>query len=222
MAALAQLTTLTAGITSRAPLWDGDPGDVPGDAAFYHHDLIEKYGMDYMGPTRAGVEAGENPPPGSKIPTAADDARGLQRLMTTRRLIDGVFKDFDLAVVPTTIMAAPKINDALEHEVSQASGAKPKKVYDFFTADSGCQNTYPFDSFGIPAISVPCGFTQAGLPVGLMIAGPHFAEGKVLALAYAYQQSTSWHTRSPSLTADTPVPPIVEKVDAEKEKKISA
>ena len=43
-----------------------------------------------------------------------------------------------------------------------------------------------------------------------MIAGPHFTEGKVLALAYAYQQATDWHKRRPPLTAETPVPPIIE------------
>jgi aspartyl-tRNA(Asn)/glutamyl-tRNA(Gln) amidotransferase subunit A len=48
------------------------------------------------------------------------------------------------------------------------------------------------------------------MPIGLMIAGPHFAEGKVLALAYAYQQATDWHKRKPLLTPSTPVPPIVE------------
>ena len=48
------------------------------------------------------------------------------------------------------------------------------------------------------------------MPIGLMIAGPHFAEGKVLALAYAYQQATDWHTKRPMLTAETPVPPIIE------------
>jgi aspartyl-tRNA(Asn)/glutamyl-tRNA(Gln) amidotransferase subunit A len=48
------------------------------------------------------------------------------------------------------------------------------------------------------------------MPIGLMIAGPHFTEGKVLALAYAYQQATDWHKRQPPLTADTAVPPIIE------------
>ena len=48
------------------------------------------------------------------------------------------------------------------------------------------------------------------MPIGLMIAAPHFQEGRVLALAYAYQQATEWHKRVPLLTASTPVPPIVE------------
>jgi aspartyl-tRNA(Asn)/glutamyl-tRNA(Gln) amidotransferase subunit A len=57
-------------------------------------------------------------------------------------------------------------------------------------------------------VSVPCGFSKSGLPIGLMIAGPRFAEGKVLALAQAYEKATQWHTRKPPLTASTPVPPV--------------
>ncbi len=213
MAALAQLTRLTAGVTSRAPLWEGEIAGGRGDTALYHRELVEKYGMEYMGPTAAWVEQAVNPPAGAKVPTAADNARETQRLMTMRRMIDKVFRDFDLVVVPTTRMAAPRINDALEVERGYAEGggeAKAKKVYDFYIADNGCANTYPFDSFGIPAVTVPCGFTKAGLPVGIMIAGPHFAEGRVLALAYAYEQSTGWKSRSPALNGQTPVPPIVE------------
>ena len=70
------------------------------------------------------------------------------------------------------------------------------------------ENTGQFNVYGIPAISVPCGFTSAGLPVGLMIAGPRFAEGRVLALAHAFEQATEWHTKRPPLTPDTPVPPL--------------
>jgi aspartyl-tRNA(Asn)/glutamyl-tRNA(Gln) amidotransferase subunit A len=51
-----------------------------------------------------------------------------------------------------------------------------------------------------------------------MICGPHFSEGKVLALAYAYQQATDWHKRRPPLTPDTPVPELVESVQEENKK----
>ena len=61
---------------------------------------------------------------------------------------------------------------------------------------------------GVPAISVPCGFTSAGLPVGLMIAGPRFAEGRVLALARAFEQATEWHTKRPPIAPDTAVPAL--------------
>jgi aspartyl-tRNA(Asn)/glutamyl-tRNA(Gln) amidotransferase subunit A len=62
-------------------------------------------------------------------------------------------------------------------------------------------NTGAFNLFGLPTVSVPCGFTKAGLPVGLQISGPHFAEARVLALAHAYEQATEWHKRRPLLKA---------------------
>ena len=209
--ALGVLSRLTAGVTSTAPLWDGLTGTGTGDADFYHHDLIEKYGLNYMPPTRARFEKMESPPAGTKVPTAADAARSHQMLMTTRRMVDAKFKDFDLAVVPTTRQNPPKINDSLAHEAASAAGPnRDTKIYDWFVSSGGCTNTAPFDAYGVPAISLPCGFTKDGLPIGLMIAGPHFSEGKVLALAYAYQQATDWHLKKPPLAADTPVPPIVE------------
>ena len=58
------------------------------------------------------------------------------------------------------------------------------------------------------AISIPCGFSRDGLPVGLMIAGPHFSEGKIMALARAYELETKWDMHRPPLRPDTPVPPI--------------
>jgi aspartyl-tRNA(Asn)/glutamyl-tRNA(Gln) amidotransferase subunit A len=58
-------------------------------------------------------------------------------------------------------------------------------------------NAAPWNLYGLPSISVPCGFTKAGLPVGLQITGPHGEDRLVLALAHAYQQSTDWHLRRP-------------------------
>src|SRR5437899_4934713 len=72
------------------------------------------------------------------------------------------------------------------------------------------RGTGQFNVYGIPAISVPCGFTSSGLPVGLMIAGPRFSEGKVLALARAFEQATDFHTKKPPIRPETPVPPLAE------------
>jgi aspartyl-tRNA(Asn)/glutamyl-tRNA(Gln) amidotransferase subunit A len=52
---------------------------------------------------------------------------------------------------------------------------------------------------GLPTISVPCGFTQADLPIGMQITGPPGGEATVLRLAYAYEQATEWHKRKPNL-----------------------
>jgi aspartyl-tRNA(Asn)/glutamyl-tRNA(Gln) amidotransferase subunit A len=67
------------------------------------------------------------------------------------------------------------------------------------SAPSSLRNTVPFDVYGLPTISVPCGFTHSGLPIGLQISGPHFGESKVLALAHAYERATDWHKRRPEL-----------------------
>ena len=72
-------------------------------------------------------------------------------------------------------------------------------------------NCSPFNIFGLPAISVPCGFSKGGMPIGLMIVGPRFSEGKVLALASAYEKATEWHTRRPGLSPDMAVPPVTRK-----------
>ena len=63
----------------------------------------------------------------------------------------------------------------------------------------GFRNTSYFSALGLPAISVPCGFTSTGLPIGLQMSGAPFAESTVLALAHAYEQGTQWHKRRPKL-----------------------
>jgi aspartyl-tRNA(Asn)/glutamyl-tRNA(Gln) amidotransferase subunit A len=217
--AIALLSTMTKGVTSDAPLMEYSlvSGNL-GDASAYHEELIRRYGISYMGPDRSRFERMTNPPPGTKVATAADDARARERLATMRRTIDGVFKDFDVVIVPTIRNFPAKINDSLaQEEAGGGAAGGPSKMYDWFNSGSACSNTSPFDVYGIPAITVPCGFSKSGLPIGMMIAAPHFKEGTVLALAYAYQQATEWHKRSPVLTADMPVPPIVEgKQPAEK------
>jgi aspartyl-tRNA(Asn)/glutamyl-tRNA(Gln) amidotransferase subunit A len=219
-AALAVLTKMTKGVTSDAPLMEYSLVSANlGDAAAYHEDLIRKYGMLYMGPDRARFERLMNPPANTKVASAADDARARERLAVMRRTIDGVFKDFDVVVVPTIRNAPPKINDSLARE--SAPTEANRKIYDWFEGSSACSNTSPFDVYGVPALTLPCGFTKSGLPIGMMIAAPHFKEGTVLALAYAFQQATEWHKRVPVLTADMVVPPMVEgkAPDEEKDKK---
>ena len=121
-------------------------------------------------------------------------------LTKLRRTIDDAFTDFDLVALPTMRLLAPTINEALSRE----EDPKPREP----EVDNNCR---PFDVFGIPAISIPCGFSKAGLPIGLMIAGPRFSEGKVLALANAYEQATEWHLRKPSLSPQMTIPPVNRK-----------
>jgi len=57
--------------------------------------------------------------------------------------------------------------------------------------------TIPVNLAGLPGLSIPCGFDGKGLPVGLQIMGPHFAEARMLGVAHRYQQATDWHLRVP-------------------------
>ena len=59
--------------------------------------------------------------------------------------------------------------------------------------------TRPFNGLGLPAVSVPCGFSRDGRPLALGIAGRPFAEATVLAVGHAYEQAAGWHTRVPPL-----------------------
>jgi aspartyl-tRNA(Asn)/glutamyl-tRNA(Gln) amidotransferase subunit A len=58
-----------------------------------------------------------------------------------------------------------------------------------------------FNLYGIPALTLPCGFSNSGLPIGMTIAGPRLSEGRILAVANAYEAATEWHTKRPPLEA---------------------
>jgi aspartyl-tRNA(Asn)/glutamyl-tRNA(Gln) amidotransferase subunit A len=160
-----------------------------GESFAYHEEYYSRGAGRYQIPTRRALQNGGNL-------KAAEYIRGRWKLELLRRTIDDAFSDFDLVVLPTRRRTPRKIDAAIKREESD----KPR--------NPELENTGQFNVYGIPAISVPCGFTSAGLPVGLMIAGPRFSEGRVLALAAAYQRATEWHKRQPPLTADTPVPAL--------------
>ena len=117
---------------------------------------------------------------GAAIPTTAYIA-SYRSIRVARNTIADAFRDVDALVTPVSMAMPSRIDDVL-----RAPAAEPDLI----------RNTLPFDVFGIPAISVPCGFTRAGLPVGLHIAGPRLGEARVLALAHAYEQATDWHLRA--------------------------
>ena len=160
-----------------------------GESFAYHEDFFTHGPGRYQIPTRRALQNGANL-------KAAEYIRSRWKLELLRRTIDEAFTDFDLVVLPTRRRTPRKIDAAIKREESD-------KI-----RNPELENTGQFDIYGIPAITVPCGFTSAGLPVGLMIAGPRFSEGKVLALAAAFERATEWHKQKPPLTPDTPVPPL--------------
>jgi aspartyl-tRNA(Asn)/glutamyl-tRNA(Gln) amidotransferase subunit A len=105
-----------------------------------------------------------------------------QALRLARQDIRDVFQEIDLLVTPSTPMAAPLIAELEAHP----DRLRPAEI-------QLLRNTRPFNVWGLPAISVPCGFTKNGLPIGLQIAGGPWREDLVLQLAYAYEQASRWH-----------------------------
>jgi aspartyl-tRNA(Asn)/glutamyl-tRNA(Gln) amidotransferase subunit A len=115
---------------------------------------------------------------------ASTYAQSLNELGLLRRKIGETFATLDVLITPTVSLLPQKISD----DGGTVGG---------FKYPAGIRNTAPFNILGLPAISIPCGFTAAGLPVGLQITGGPFAETTVLALAHAYEQATEWHKRRP-------------------------
>ncbi len=93
------------------------------------------------------------------------------------------FEAYDLLILPTTPIPAPTIegHDAVEQAARLTR----------FTA--------PFNLAGLPALSIPCGFTSGGLPIGLQIVSRAWGDAKTLNAGYAFEQATEWHTRLPAI-----------------------
>ena len=103
-----------------------------------------------------------------------------KRIRECRRDIRKVVEHVDVLVLPTMREPAPLISET----VNETHRRPPS-------------NTGAFNHFGTPAISLPCGFSKDGLPIGLQIVAAPFNETLVVQLAYAYQQATDWHRRRP-------------------------
>ncbi|MCA1010387.1 Asp-tRNA(Asn)/Glu-tRNA(Gln) amidotransferase subunit GatA [Halobacillus halophilus] len=95
-----------------------------------------------------------------------------------------VFADYDVIIGPTTPTPAFKIGD---------------KVDDPMTMYANDILTIPVNLAGVPGISIPCGFSSNGLPIGLQIIGNHFDESSVYRTAHAFEQATEFHKQRPSL-----------------------
>jgi len=160
--------------------------DVPTDRTLqaaesyaFHAENVAKSPELYQAETVRRIRNGE-------AVTAGDYIQRRRELEEARRGICAVFSEVDVLVTPTTPIAAPAIAD-LKADPDALRPAELKLL----------RNTRPFNVWGLPAISVPCGFTQSGLPIGLQIEGPHWREDLVLRLAHAYEQATAWHGRRP-------------------------
>lgn len=146
------------------------------DAAVFHRERLQSLPDDF------GVDVRQRLMNGAALGLSEYiQARRAQTLL--RRQFETFFDSYDLLLAPTTPISAPLIEgpDALE------------------MAGKLTRFTAPFNLTGLPAISIPCGFTSAGLPVGLQIVARSWAEARLLRAAQAFESATNWHGYEPKL-----------------------
>lgn len=141
------------------------------EAYAYHAENIAKTPELYQPETLRRILSGERF-------SGAQYIQQRRELDEQRLRANEMFAEVDLMVTPTTPLPAPTIAE-LKKDPAALRPAELKLL----------RNTRPFNVWGLPAISVPCGFTKSGLPIGLQIAGPVWGEDLVLTLAYAYEQA---------------------------------
>jgi aspartyl-tRNA(Asn)/glutamyl-tRNA(Gln) amidotransferase subunit A len=143
----------------------------------YHAENIARTPELYQAETLRRIRSGENI-------SASEYILRRRDLDQERRRAHEFFADVDLLVTPTTPIPAPMIAKLKK----DPAALRPAEL-------TLLRNTRPFNVWGLPAISVPCGFTKTGLPIGLQIAGPQWREDLVLRVAHAYEMATTWRAR---------------------------
>lgn len=142
-----------------------------------HGEIVRAHPADFSEHIRSNMEsmAGRS---------ATEYAEALRFRLAFRKRLLAAMEGCSVLAVPTSTVAAERI------DAQPADRTRER-----------WKNTGIFNLTGFPAVSVPCGFTRAGLPVGLMIVGRPFEDAEVLRHAEAFERATPWHTRHPPLDA---------------------
>ena len=152
------------------------------EAAEFHLGHLRDRAEDIGADVRARLEAGAL--------TLAKDYIKAQRARTAfNRQMAKTMERFDLLLTPTVPIGAPRIG-----ETTVQVGDRIEPANNLLS-----RLTRPFNISGVPTISVPCGFTSFGMPIGMQLAGGPFEEATVLRVAHAYEQATDWHRLRPPL-----------------------
>ncbi|HVO98507.1 MAG TPA: amidase [Bryobacteraceae bacterium] len=198
---------------------------IPGEIAAYHEGIRGVNGGGYE-PSTARVL-----PTTQDTARAVDYIRGWRELQLIRRTINAelfVKQGVDVLIAPTMRHPAQTVEESLAITPSGGGGGRgggggggaagggaaggggrgASPAAEAPPRTDPEENTRLFNAYGLPVISLPCGFSKDGMPIGLQIAGPMFGEANVLALAHAYQEMTDWHSRKPPLQPDTKVPTL--------------
>jgi aspartyl-tRNA(Asn)/glutamyl-tRNA(Gln) amidotransferase subunit A len=142
------------------------------DGAAFHRDRLKEHPDWFGADVRQRLEAGA-----AFSSTEYSLARRAQS--EVKRRCELLLNVYDILILPTTPISAPVLEG--ENAIERA------RQLTRFTA--------PFNLTGLPALTVPCGFTKEGLPIGLQIVSRAWNEAGVLRAGYAFQQATDWHTR---------------------------
>jgi len=146
------------------------------DAAAVHRDRLKEHPEMFGEDVRRRLENGAK--------TSSTDYVLARRTQAEfRKRFEQFFEAHDFLILPTTPIPAPTIEG---HDAVEQAGRLTR-----FTA--------PFNLAGLPALSLPCGFTREALPIGLQIVSRAWADAKVLNLGYAFEQATEWHQQFPSI-----------------------
>lgn len=146
------------------------------DGAAVHRDRLREHPEMFGEDIRRRLQDGAN--------TSITDYILARRTQAeVRKRFEQFFESYDFLVVPTTPIAAPTIEG---HDAVEQAGRLTR-----FTA--------PFNLSGLPALSLPCGFTKEGLPIGLQIVSRAWGDAKVLNVGHAFEQATEWHTHVVSI-----------------------
>jgi aspartyl-tRNA(Asn)/glutamyl-tRNA(Gln) amidotransferase subunit A len=174
--------SLDAALTARAVI-----GLAEASAA--HKRLLAEH-AEKMGPNvRTRLEVGS-----ALLATDYIDAQRARSAF--QQTFNDVMNGLDVLVMPTSPTLVPRFDDppmfwSAEVDADRAASDRFR---------------WPFNLTGAPAISVPCGFTSSGLPIGLQIAAKPMADERVLQVSYAYEQRTDWKNRRPTIAAQERVP----------------
>jgi len=143
------------------------------EAFEFHRQMIAEHGDLYDVETRRRILSGKDVKPEQR-------QAALRELAHERDNIATLFHGIDVLITPTTPVPALSISELL----ADPKALRPAEL-------TLLRNTRPVNVWGLPAISLPCGFNSAGLPTGLQIIGPQHGEMKVLQVARAYELASS-------------------------------
>ena len=151
------------------------------EAYAFHFETIQKSPELYQPDTLRRMRSGE-------AISGVDYIRTRRQMEEHRRAILRLFDSVDVLISPTTPCPPPTIADLID----DMENLRDKEIVML-------RNTRPFNALGLPTISIPCGFTKTGLPIGMQITSGPWAEGTVLRVAHAYEHHSDWHALHPEL-----------------------